>query len=124
MEGLSTEQQILDFNTMYFQSPLYIEDIKPNNIGDILDVYTKAHSLEKMDSFTMLHFSNWLVSKVKEDHSFLSTIRTKETLILAFVVETVYGLECRWYRNPRTFKLEGEWKQKDIFPTLPNYMRF
>ncbi len=111
MSGLSIEQHVQDFLKMYYQSPLYINDIKPAHIGDLLNVYSEANSLEDRDSFTLLHFSNWIICKVKEDHEFCLTFPTKEMLVLVFVVEQVYQIESDWKRDFRTLELKGGWKE-------------
>lgn len=112
MAGLSIERHLQDFQKMYYSSPLYANDIKPAHVGEMLDIYSDTNGLDGRDSFTMLHFSNWLNMKVKEDHAFCLTFPTKEMLALVFVVEQVYQMESNWKRDFRTFELEGEWTEK------------
>jgi len=109
---LQTERHQQDFFKIYYNTPLYANDIHPNDMGEILDIYSKANSLEDRDFFTMLHFSNWINYKVKENHAFGLLFPTKEMLALVFVVEQVYKIESSWKRNFRTHELEGGWNLK------------
>lgn len=112
MTVFSTYQHEQDFRKMYYSSPLYHEDIKPAHIGELFDIYSNTNSLEDRDFFVMLHFSNWLSFKVKENHGFGLLFPTKEMLALVFIVEKVYQIENNWSRNILTGELEGGWIKK------------
>jgi hypothetical protein len=102
-----------EFYKMYFASPLARED-RPvaKDLGDILDIYSKKEEL-KNDTLSLLHFSNWMVYKFKEDHGYGILFPLKEMCALVFVMEQVYEIRSGWTRIFYTDELEGGWIAND-----------
>jgi len=54
------------------------------------DTYKKTRGI-KFESLVMLEFANWFVDKVKEDHSFCLKYKTKDEVVMLWIMEECYG---------------------------------
>jgi len=56
------------------------------------DTYKRIHGIQ-FESLVMLEFANWFVDKVKEDHSFCLKYKTKDEVVMLWIMEECYGKE-------------------------------